>query len=169
MRWQSLLIAVVVSLAAQASFAAADRIQDIKNWVDYRAPDGSFSISFPAPPKKLISSQSESGLTISITDISVGGFGLTIREGLAVADANVVDALLDRMAGPKGANKPEYVRAISLGAVPGRENLMFVDKAWLYQRFYWTGTRLYNLMVITPTRDDKDALTRHFFDSFRLK
>jgi hypothetical protein len=61
------------------------------------------------------------------------------------------------------------VRAISLGAVPGRENLMFVDKAWVYQRFYWTGTRLYNLMVITPTRDDKDALTRHFFDSFRLK
>lgn len=169
MRWQSLLIAVVVSLAVQASFAAADRVQNFKTWVDYRAPDGAFSISFPAPPKKLTSSRSEPGLTVSTTDISAGGFGLTISEGLAVADPNVVGALLDRMAGPKGADTPVYVRAISLGAVPGRENLMFRDRAWVYQRFYWTGTRLYNLTVTMPARDDKDVSTRHFFESFRLK
>ena len=168
MNWKHPIAAVVFWIAAIGQLAAAAP-NEFASWVDYRSPDGVFSLSFPSAP--VVSSRTISGpaAPVHLTEIktSNGAFGLVIHQ-LASAGSVSGDPL-DYMTRPNREGRTvDYVKIISLGPVPGREMLSLQEGIWVRERLYWFENRLYNLIALSRTKNEGQEIDRHFFESFRL-
>ena len=166
MSWRQFIAALVLwtALAGRADALAGA----LSGGVEYRSADGAFTLSFPYEPTVESSTDRISGTTVRSTWIKALPFGLIVQDFGRFLGVLPIIGQLDLLTAPREGRTIEYVRTISLGSVPGREILMSEGGVWIRQRFYWVDGRLYTLMSISETKNEREDVDRYFFDFFRL-
>jgi hypothetical protein len=163
--WKYVLVAMTFWLAA----AAAPAANEFAGWVEYRSPDGVFSLSFPGKATastRAIGQGPAAQTEIRSTDNS---FSLLVHEFPIPPGAVVAGDPLDYMTRTDRKDRTvDYVKVISLGAVPGREMYSSQAGLWMRERFYWFENKLYNLVAVSDTKNENERYDQHFFESFRF-
>ena len=165
MRFAWLVLGSLLSIAAYG-LNAAETADGFADWAEYTSPDGQFRLLLPVEPMVTTSKRIEAGLPLDVIDVAVpgGAYGLTVfdfRRDLRGQG----EALLNRLSALPNGITPVYSIPVSSNAVAGRETLTFQSGAWVRQRYFFSGTRFYNLIALSLTRNDQDPVATHFLES----
>ncbi len=167
MNWKRLVVMFTLWFAA----AAAPVTNEYGSWVEYRSPDGIFSLSFPTKAVASSRTISDGGKSVTLTEIRTtnGAFSLAVHEIPVPPGAVIAGDPLDLMTRRDRPDRTvDYVRVITLGAVPGREIYSTQAGLWIRERFYWFENRLYNLIAASRTKNEDEKSDQHFFESFQF-
>ena len=167
MNWKYVVAALTFWLAA----AAAPAANQFANWVEYKSPDGVFGVSFPGTATANSSAVSPDPSAPMQTQIrsTDNSFSLLVHEFPVPAGTVIAGNPLDFMTRQDRPDRTvDYVKVISLGAVPGREMYSSQAGLWIRERFYWFENKLYNLISVSDTKNQTEQADQHFFESFRF-
>jgi hypothetical protein len=143
--------------------------------VDYKSPDGKFTIKFPGKPQESEAKTAAGPMKVYQAYSGMSGYMVLVMENpdLAKATPDVAELALDKGCDTlinKGKSLDK--KKIKLGdKYPGREMLieMAEKKGYMHLRMYLADNALYAVMVVTQKEEDaKNKDSTDFLDSFKL-
>jgi hypothetical protein len=152
-------------------------------WKEFSPEGGGFALMMPGTPTEDsdVVETKIGKITNRMFALEDGGRVYIASYGefpLPVTDPSIIKRMLDRgrdQALSQSKTRLVSERELTLGENLGREVVAEADNALIRARFYWVRQRLYQTVVMTPSKrspaavkTDESAAAK-FFDSFKLK